>query len=119
MIRQPEFLRRTEAVGARLRQHLLDLQREAPLVGDVRGLGAMLLMELVTNPLEKTPAAAETLQITAEALKRGVICMRAGLHANGIRFLPPLTITDAQIDEGMNVIAEAVRTVEASRSAIA
>lgn len=115
MIRQPEFLRRAEAVGARLRHHLLDLQRETPLVGDVRGLGAMLLMELVTNPLTKAPAAQETLQITAEALKRGVICMRAGLHANGIRFLPPLTITDEQIDEGMNVIAEAVRAVETSR----
>lgn len=118
-IRQPEFLRRAEAVGARLRQHLLDLQREAPLVGDVRGLGAMLLMELVTNPLTKTPAAQETLQVAAEALKRGVICMRAGLYANGIRFLPPLTITDEQIDEGINVIAEAVRAVETSRQLVA
>jgi 4-aminobutyrate aminotransferase/(S)-3-amino-2-methylpropionate transaminase len=117
-IRQPEFLRRAEAVGARLRQHLLDLQREAPLLGDVRGLGAMLLMELVTNPLSKAPAAQETLQVAAEALQRGVICMRAGLYANGIRFLPPLTITDEQIDEGMNVIAEAVRAVEASRQLV-
>jgi 4-aminobutyrate aminotransferase/(S)-3-amino-2-methylpropionate transaminase len=118
-IRQPEFLQRAEAVGARLRQHMLNLQREAPLVGDVRGLGAMLLMELVTNPLEKTPAAAETLQVASESLKRGVICMRAGLHANGIRFLPPLTITDEQIDEGMSVIAEAVRVVEDSRQVVA
>ena len=118
MIRQPEFLRRAEAVGARLRHHLLNLQRETPLVGDVRGLGAMMLMELVTNPLTKAPAAQETLQIAGEALKRGVICMRAGLHANGIRFLPPLTISDEQIDEGMNVIAEAVRAVESSRQLV-
>ena len=118
MIRQPEFLRRAEAVGARLRHHLLNLQRETPLVGDVRGLGAMMLMELVINPLTKAPAAQETLQVAGEALKRGVICMRAGLHANGIRFLPPLTITDEQIDEGMNVIAEALRAVESSRQLV-
>lgn len=118
MIRQPEFLRRAEEVGARLRHHLLNLQREIPLIGDVRGLGAMMLMELVTNPLTKAPAAQETLQVAAEALKRGVICMRAGLHANGIRFLPPLTITDEQIDEGMNVIAEALRAVESSRQLV-
>ncbi|HLU11500.1 MAG TPA: aminotransferase class III-fold pyridoxal phosphate-dependent enzyme, partial [Oceanobacillus sp.] len=101
-----------------LRHHLLNLQREIPLIGDVRGLGAMMLMELVTNPLTKAPAAQETLQVAAEALKRGVICMRAGLHANGIRFLPPLTITDEQIDEGMNVIAEALRAVESSRQLV-
>lgn len=114
-IRQPQFLQRAGEVGARLKQRLLDLQQDAALVGDVRGLGAMLVMELVTDRVKKTPAAEETLQVTAEALRRGLICMRAGLHANGIRFLPPLTITDEQIDEGMAVIAQALRAVEASK----
>ena len=118
MIRQPEFLARAEAVGARLREHLLRIQQESALVGDVRGLGPMLVMECVTDPVTKTPAVNEVLQITVEALKRGVIAMRAGLYSNGIRFLPPLTISDEQIDEGMNVIAKAVRAVEGSRQAV-
>ncbi|MDZ4764697.1 MAG: 4-aminobutyrate--2-oxoglutarate transaminase [Chloroflexota bacterium] len=119
MIRQPAFLQRAEQVGARLRGHLLDLYAECDLVGDVRGLGAMMLMELVTDRDAKTPAAAETVQIVGESLKRGVIAIRAGLHSNCLRFLPPLNITDAQIDEGMAVIADAVRVVDGARMAVA
>lgn len=112
MIRQPEFLQRAEAVGNRLRQHLVNLDRESTLIDDVRGLGPMLLMELVTNPLSKTPAPQQTLDLINEALRRGVVGMRAGLYSNCVRFLPPLNITDEQIDEGMAVIANAARSVE-------
>jgi 4-aminobutyrate aminotransferase/(S)-3-amino-2-methylpropionate transaminase len=115
-ISDPAFLKRAEAVGARFRQHLLDLQAEIPLIGDVRGLGAMMLMELVTDRQTKTPAADETLQLTQEAFKRGLIAIRAGLFSNGIRFLPPLNISDEQIDEGMAVIGEALRVVESRRA---
>ncbi|RMF82627.1 MAG: 4-aminobutyrate--2-oxoglutarate transaminase [Chloroflexi bacterium] len=111
MICQPEFLQRAEAVGDRIRHHLTNLQREVDLIGDVRGLGAMMLMELVTDRESKTPAPDETLAVTNEAFKRGVVAIRAGLYSNCIRFLPPLNISDDELDEGMNVIAEAVRTV--------
>ncbi|MEP7292044.1 MAG: 4-aminobutyrate--2-oxoglutarate transaminase [Chloroflexota bacterium] len=114
MIRQPEFLKRAEAVGARMRQHLIKLDRESTLVDDVRGLGPMLLVEMVSNPLSKTPAPQQTLEVINEALRRGVVAMRAGLYSNCIRFLPPLNISDEQIDEGMAVIADAVRAVEDS-----
>jgi len=50
-----------------------------------------------------------------DVYKRQVISIRAGLHANGVRFLPPLTITDEQIDEGMRAMADAVRAVESAR----
>jgi 4-aminobutyrate aminotransferase / (S)-3-amino-2-methylpropionate transaminase / 5-aminovalerate transaminase len=119
MISDPTFLSRAQTVGERLRQHLLDMQAEMPLIGDVRGLGPMLLMELVTDRDAKTPAAQETLQVTQEALKRGVICIRAGLYSNCIRFLPPLNIPDDQLDEALSVVAEAVRAVEISRHAVA
>ena len=119
MIREPAFLDRAEAVGARMRGHLNDLNRESVLVDDVRGLGPMLLIELVKNPLTKEPAVEETLQIVNEGLKRGLVLMRAGLYSNCIRFLPPLNITDAQIDEGMAVLADAVRAVEDQRQMVA
>ncbi len=112
MIRQPEFLTRAQEVGARMRQHLIDINRESTLVDDVRGLGPMLLVELVTNPLSKNPAPQPTLDIINEALRRGLVTIRAGLYSNCIRFLPPLNITDEQIDEGMGVIADAVRAIE-------
>lgn len=119
MISDPAFLKRAEAVGVRLRQHLLDMQAEIPLIGDVRGLGPMLLMELVTDREAKTPAVQETLSVTQEALKRGVICIRAGLYSNCVRFLPPLNIPDDQLDEAMAVVAEALRAAELSRQIIA
>ncbi len=115
MIRQPEFLARADAIGARIREHLLDLQAEISLIGDVRGLGAMMLMELVKDRDTKTPASDETLQVTQECFKRGLIAIRSGLYSNGIRFLPPLNITDEQVDEGMGIISEAVRIVESRR----
>ncbi|MGB0384829.1 MAG: 4-aminobutyrate--2-oxoglutarate transaminase [Ardenticatenaceae bacterium] len=111
MIRQPAFLKRAQIVGDRIRAHLLNIQKEVPLVGDVRGLGAMLAMELVRDPINKTPANDETSQITKETLKRGLITIRAGLYSNCLRFLPPLNMTDRQIDEGMSIVAEAVKVV--------
>ncbi len=118
MIRQPEFLGRATDVGIRIRHHLHNLQREVPLMGDVRGLGAMMLMELVKDRDLKTPASDETLQVTNECFKRGLVAIRAGLFSNCIRFLPPLNISDEQIDEGMAVIGEALRTVEGARRAV-
>ncbi len=111
MIRQPEFLERASQIGDLLRESLLDLQAEFNLIGDVRGLGPMMLMELVKDRTAKTPAADETLQVTQECFKRGLIAIRAGLYSNCIRFLPPLNITDEQVHEGMGVMAEALRAV--------
>jgi 4-aminobutyrate aminotransferase/(S)-3-amino-2-methylpropionate transaminase len=112
MIRQPQFLQRANEVGQRIRQHMEQIQAENPIVGDVRGLGAMLAMELVTNRETKTPLSAiETSKVNMETLKRGLITIRAGLYSNCIRFLPPLNISDEQIDEGMAIVADAVRIV--------
>ncbi len=118
MIREPAFLERANQIGDQIRQHLLDLQAEIALVGDVRGLGPMMLMELVKDRQTKLPAPDETLQLTQEAFQRGLIAIRAGLYSNCIRFLPPLNMTDEQVEEGMGVIGEAwLRVVESKRVA--
>jgi 4-aminobutyrate aminotransferase / (S)-3-amino-2-methylpropionate transaminase / 5-aminovalerate transaminase len=111
MLRDPAFLARAREIGERFRMHCLRLQEEFPLIGDVRGLGSMLLMELVTDREAKTPATNETMLITQAAFRRGLIAIRAGLYSNCIRFLPPLNITDEQIDEGMAVLREAMLEV--------
>jgi 4-aminobutyrate aminotransferase / (S)-3-amino-2-methylpropionate transaminase / 5-aminovalerate transaminase len=111
MIRQPEFLQRATEVGKRMREHLLYLQNEFEIVGDVRGLGPMLAIELVRDREPKEPANTECSAVNLETLKRGLITIRAGLYSNCVRFLPPLNITDDQIDEGMSVVREALRVV--------
>ncbi|MEW5959721.1 MAG: 4-aminobutyrate--2-oxoglutarate transaminase [Chloroflexota bacterium] len=111
MISQPAFLKRAKEIGDRIRGHLLHLQEDSRLIGDVRGLGAMLVMELVKNPEKKTPATEEVIRFRQEALGRGLITLPAGLHFSCVRFLPPLTITDDQIDEGMSVVGQALKAV--------
>ena len=116
-IREPAFLERATAVGARIREHLEAIQAEHPdLVGDVRGLGAMLVMELVTDAESKAPDVVATVAVTAATLERGVITIRAGLYSNCVRFLPALTITDEEIDEAMAIVTEAVRVAAKERT---
>jgi 4-aminobutyrate aminotransferase/(S)-3-amino-2-methylpropionate transaminase len=109
MISAPEFLARAQQVGARMRGHLEAIQAAHPdVIGDVRGLGPMLVMECVTDPTSKTPNPDLVAAITQGTLPRGLITIRSGLYSNCVRFLPPLNITDAQIDEGMAIVADVV-----------
>lgn len=117
MISDPAFLARAQQVGERLNHHLRGILDSIDLAGDVRGLGPMQLIEFVTDDASKTPVeATDVVKMVQEALKRGAVFMRAGLYANCIRLLPPLNMTDDQIDEGMGVLAEAVRSVDAELS---
>jgi 4-aminobutyrate aminotransferase/(S)-3-amino-2-methylpropionate transaminase len=106
------FLARARDVGGRLRARLLALQARHPrLVGDVRGIGPMLAMELVRDPSTKEPWLEATQALNAATLERGVITIRAGLFSNCVRFLPPLDIDDATLDEGLDVVDVAIDAV--------
>ena len=100
-----------------LRETLEGWKSRHPLIGDVRGLGSMLLIELVKDRTTKEPAPDETLAVLKAACRNGVIAMRAGLFTNCIRFLPPLVITDDQLREGLGVIEQALIDVEAGLAA--
>lgn len=113
IMRQPAFLARVERIGALLRATLDEWKGRHPLIGDVRGLGSMMLMELVKDRATRQPAPDETLAVIKRACQKGVIAMRAGLFTNGIRFLPPLVITDEQLREGLDVVEQALTEVEA------
>ncbi len=117
-IASPAFLARARELGARLRARLEKIQSEHPeLVGDVRGLGPMLVMEIVEDPETRRPALEATQAINAAALQRGVITIRAGLYSNCVRFLPALDIEPALLDEALDAVADAVRSVAAARRA--
>lgn len=107
------FLTRSREVGARLRTRLEELATVHPSIGDVRGLGPMLAAEFVKDDA-KTPWPELVLEVTKQALARGVIVIRAGLYSNCLRFLPPLNITDEELDEAMAVVGEAIAAAELS-----
>jgi 4-aminobutyrate aminotransferase len=108
---EEDLVARGVAVGARIRERMLDWQRRHTEIGDVRGLGAMLAVEFVTDPATKTPAPELALAVIDEALRRGLILLKAGVHGNCVRVLCPLTIEDAVLDEALEVWEEALADV--------
>ncbi|MDH5234235.1 MAG: aminotransferase class III-fold pyridoxal phosphate-dependent enzyme [Gemmatimonadota bacterium] len=117
MVRRPEFLAHVRHLGEVMREVLGGWRATHPLVGDVRGLGAMMLAEFVRDRATKEPAPEETLAVIRRTVQHGVLAMRAGLFSNGIRLLPPLVITEAQLREGLAVLDEAIGFVEQGRQA--
>lgn len=114
-IDKPAFLERSAAIGRTLRARLMEIQdHHAHWIGDVRGLGSMLAIELVRDPDTRRPWLEATTAINAETLRRGVITIRAGLHSNCVRFLPPLTISDEELEEAMEVVAASIDAVAGS-----
>jgi len=112
MIRRPEFLAHARAIGDVLRAELTAMQARSKLIGDVRGLGPMMLVELVTDHDAKMPAAPNALAVIKRSVANGVLLIRAGLYSNCIRFMPPLTISEAELREGLAVVGEALAYVE-------
>jgi 4-aminobutyrate aminotransferase/(S)-3-amino-2-methylpropionate transaminase len=117
IIRRPEFLSHVRHLGDVMREVMAVWRATHPMVGDVRGQGAMMLAEFVRDRETKEPAPEETLAIIKRTVQGGVIAMRAGLFSNCIRLLPPLVITEEQLREGLAVLGEAIGHVEAGRLA--
>jgi 4-aminobutyrate aminotransferase len=100
---------RATAVGEKMRTRLLALAKELPCIGDVRGLGAMVAFELVKDPKTREPDAELTAAILTHAETRGLILLSCGTRLNVVRLLAPLTIPDAVLGEGLDILADAVR----------
>lgn len=99
---------RARELGAILFDRLRALKNSDPRIGDLRGRGAMVAIELV-DPETGEPDAALTSQVAAYAHAHGVILLTCGTYSNVIRFLPPLSISDHLLSEGLDVVAEALR----------
>jgi 4-aminobutyrate aminotransferase / (S)-3-amino-2-methylpropionate transaminase / 5-aminovalerate transaminase len=108
---EEQLVERAQLLGAALRARMLDWQSRWPRIGDVRGLGAMLAIELVRDPATKEPAPELVEAVVAEALQRGLLLLKAGVNGNCIRVLCPLTITDAELDDGLGAWEDALAAV--------
>ncbi|MEO8448177.1 MAG: 4-aminobutyrate--2-oxoglutarate transaminase [Gemmatimonadota bacterium] len=103
-----QLAERGAVVGATVRERFEALARTHAFIGDVRGLGAMVAMELVTDRASKTPDPARTKRILARALEHGLLLLSAGTFGNVIRVLVPLTIDDTTLSEGLDVLEAAL-----------
>jgi len=101
------LLERAREIGGILRARLESLQQSDPRIGEVRGHGAMIAAEFV-DPETKEPDAALTAAVAKAAIAEGVIVLTCGTYGNVIRFLPPLSIPDHLLDEGLDVVAAAL-----------
>ncbi|MDM7456719.1 MAG: 4-aminobutyrate--2-oxoglutarate transaminase [Tepidimonas sp.] len=106
---EERLLERSRAVGERLKAGLTTLMAQHPEIRDVRGLGAMVAIELFDGGDLNKPAAELTKRMCAEALKRGLVLLSCGVYANVIRILVPLTASDAVLDESLAIMGEALR----------
>jgi 4-aminobutyrate aminotransferase/(S)-3-amino-2-methylpropionate transaminase len=112
VIEDERLCQRADTIGQRLREQIASLRDDdvlAPLIGDIRGLGAMVAMELIVHGDAAQPNPLLTRALVQLCAQRGLIILPCGVRANVIRFLMPLTISDALLDEGIAILARALR----------
>jgi len=107
-----DLLERSRRMGEILGRRLGEMGERHRLVGEVRGLGAMLGLELVTDRDTKEPAKAATSQVLAEAARNGVLTLKAGIHDNVVRILAPLVMEEGLLNEGLDVLDAAIASAE-------
>jgi 4-aminobutyrate aminotransferase / (S)-3-amino-2-methylpropionate transaminase / 5-aminovalerate transaminase len=103
-----DFRARAEEIGSTLRSRLEKLARKLPKVGEVRGLGPMIALELVEDAGTKEPASKLALRTTTTAREKGLILLSCGLYGNVIRILVPLVISDEDLGQGLGLLEEAL-----------
>jgi 4-aminobutyrate aminotransferase/(S)-3-amino-2-methylpropionate transaminase len=108
VIEDEGLVERSASIGETMRSRMEAWQRRFPAIGDVRGLGAMLALELVEDPETKAPATDAATRVQEEALQRGVLLLKAGVDSNCIRVLVPLVITDGELSEALDAWEEAL-----------
>jgi len=102
---------RAAALGDAMRARMEIWQQRWPQIGDVRGLGAMLALELVLDPDTKEPAPDLATEVVEQAARNGLLLLKSGIYSNCIRVLTPLVLADAELDEALSVWEQAFESV--------
>jgi 4-aminobutyrate aminotransferase/(S)-3-amino-2-methylpropionate transaminase len=111
-IEREGLLERSRTVGARILQRLREMQSTHEVIGDVRGRGMMTAIELVSDRATKEPLDGPTgTKILERCLENGVVILKAGTYDNVIRLLPPITIEEGLLEEGLGILDEAIGAV--------
>src|SRR5258707_940569 len=104
IIEKDGLLARSTALGVKFAERGKKWEKQFQVVGEVRGLGGMCAIELVKNPATREPAADETKKLAQYCYKNGLITITAGTYGNVMRILVPLVVSDAQFEEGLDVL---------------
>ncbi len=113
VIEKEGLLARAEELGRRVRAGLMGLYNKYEMIGEVRGLGAMLALELIEDRASKRPAAEEAKKLTAFCREHGLIILDCGTLGNNIRTLMPLTITPDQLAKGLGILEDGLKHLAA------
>lgn len=105
---QGDYATRSQEIGKSVMDAFKKLQQRFSFIGDVRGLGGMIAMELVKDPVTREPDSHLASDILTEAHKRGLVLIKAGMYDNIIRVLVPLCITDEQLQQALAALEDAV-----------
>src|SRR5215211_4892493 len=111
VIGEEDLCARASVLGDQLRERMLAWQQRFPQIGDVRGLGAMLAIELVEDPETREPAPRLASAVAEAAATRGLLLLKSGIYSNCIRVLTPLTLSDAELDEALAVWEQSLEAV--------
>lgn len=109
VIAEEGLLARSLQLGERLRSGLSRLAAKLPCIGEVRGLGAMVAMDLFKEAERRVPDPELTKALLAKAAEKGLILLSCGMYGNVIRLLAPLTASDEQIDQGLAIIGQSLQ----------
>ncbi len=113
LIEEDDLRTNAHVVGGYFREKLQELQQKHPLIGDVRGMGLLLALELVEDRATKQPSPKGTNAVMEEARKRGLLIGKGGFYGNVIRMSPPLNISKADVDEAARILDESFDVVKA------
>jgi 4-aminobutyrate aminotransferase/(S)-3-amino-2-methylpropionate transaminase len=114
LFEKKNLLRKAEQIGKKVYKKFEQFQERYPFIGDVRGLGAMVGMELVVDRKTKEPATALTKQLVNLCCEKGLLMISAGTHSNIIRPLMPLMIPDEQLEKGLSILEESLGELQHS-----
>ena len=111
-----DLLKKAEIIGKKILSKFKEFHEHYPVVGDVRGLGAMVGMELVVDRKTKEPATAFTKAFVDRCREKGLLMISAGTYSNVIRSLMPLVITDVQLQQGLSIIEDALNELHQAKN---
>ena len=113
VIEEEQLCERSCTIGARMVERIQAMKEshDTPAIGDVRGLGAMVAFELVKERGGNSPDADKVKDLAGRALENGLILLSCGIFGNTIRLLAPLTITDQQLEEGLDILEKSLREI--------
>jgi len=115
MFEKENLLSKAEKIGKMVLERFNRFKENYPIVGDVRGLGAMIGMELVVDRKTKEPATAFTRRLVQVCREKGLLMISAGTHSNIIRSLMPLVISEKHLEKGLSIIEEGLSELEKKR----